>query len=233
MLYLDCVKGHEDELFEGYIGIYSVGEFYKLFFEFQIDQKVVKIDNYQLPSFFINEVNATKIKAQSMYNKLHRQKKQVIDDLTKIALISCDRSNCPCRLTYTGNDSTYLLVTQSEFSRAFEISHNDSLHCCRIKTELGLKMILTNKGDFAVFYTGGRTTVQNMINECKECILFSKLNLKNINIQIACIYPAYVYAAMDYTAIQQHELSGYDLASVNLLVVVEAWSRFAYVETLR
>ena len=48
-------------------------------------------------------------------------------------------------------------------------------------------MITINKADFAIFYTGGRTTDQNMINECKECILFSKLKLKNINTQIGGI----------------------------------------------
>ena len=70
--------------------------------------------------------------------------------------------------------------------------------------------------------------IQSRINDCKECHLLKQLELSKKNPNIACIYPRFLYTVIDFTAIQAHELKGFTLNGINLLMAVEAWSRYAY-----
>ena len=87
-------------------------------------------------------------------------KKHVQADLAKISVIDCDECSCRCRLIITVNGATQLFVTTTEFERAFEITHNNSLHSNRKKVVSGLKTIETRVGYVQIFYTRGRNMIQ-------------------------------------------------------------------------
>ena len=184
--------------------------------------------DYNLPSFFLDEVKANTIKSQFKYNKLSLAGKQVAHDLSYLNIVRCDENDCRCRPIMLINGSWKLFVTSQEFDKCIEMVHDDNLHCKAKKAHLGLKSIKTSTDVYEIYYSRGRAMIHTKIKECKDCRVFKQLEKHHKSANIACIYPQYLYAVIDFTSIQAHELKGYTLKGINLLMGVEAWSGYAY-----